>query len=178
MKPEEALPSTTKCIWFTGLSGAGKSTIAQAVFAQLSAKGRLAYVLDGDLLRNGLNRDLGFTAQDRTENVRRVAEVARLMVDAGVTVLVALISPFEADRMKARALFPEGQFHEVFVDAPLTVCMRRDVKGLYAKAEQGAVPAMTGISSPYEPPTQPDLHLLSDIDSLDNCVAQVLALVT
>jgi bifunctional enzyme CysN/CysC len=166
-----------QCIWFTGLSGAGKTTIAQAVRDQLLAQGRRVYVLDGDLLRTGLNRDLGFSDQDRSENNRRVAEVARLMVDAGVTVLVALISPFEDDRRKARALFGEGQFVEVFVDAPLLVCMRRDVKGLYAKAQQGGVPAMTGMGSPYEPPTQPDLWLETGVDTLDNCVRQVMALV-
>lgn len=164
-----------QCIWFTGLSGAGKTTIAQAVRDQLRAQGRLVYVLDGDLLRTGLNRDLGFSDQDRSENTRRVAEVARLMVDAGVTVLVALISPFEEDRLNARALFAQGQFAEVFVDAPLLVCMRRDVKGLYAKAQQGGVPAMTGMGSPYQPPTQPDLRLETGVDTLDNCVLQVLA---
>ena len=167
-----------QCIWFTGLSGAGKTTIAQAVQERLQAQGRLVYVLDGDLLRTGLNRDLGFSDQDRSENTRRVAEVARLMVDAGVTVLVALISPFEDDRKKARALFDEGQFVEVFVDAPLLVCMRRDVKGLYAKAQQGGVPAMTGIGSPYEPPTQPDLRLETGLDSLGNCVGKVMVLVS
>ena len=166
-----------QCIWFTGLSGAGKTTIAQAVQERLQAQGRLVYVLDGDLLRKGLNSDLGFSDQDRSENTRRVAEVARLMVDAGVTVLVALISPFEEDRRKARVLFGEGQFVEVFVDAPLLVCMRRDVKGLYAKAQQGGVPAMTGIGSPYEPPQQPDLRLETGLDSLENCVGKVMALV-
>ena len=166
-----------QCIWFTGLSGAGKTTIAQAVRDQLLAQGRRVYVLDGDLLRTGLNRDLGFSDQDRSENTRRVAEVARLMVDADVTVLVALISPFEEDRRNARALFAQGQFAEVYVDAPLLVCMRRDVKGLYAKAQQGGVPAMTGMGSPYEPPTQPDLWLETGVDTLDNCVRQVMALV-
>ena len=165
------------CLWFTGLSGAGKSTIAQAVCQQLQAQGRLAYVLDGDVLRTGLNSNLGFSTQDRSENTRRVAEVARLMVDAGVTVLVALISPFEQDRMKAKALFPEGHFFEVFVDAPLSVCVHRDVKGLYAKSQQGEITAMTGISSPYEAPTNPDVWLHSGTDSLDNCVRQVLKLV-
>lgn len=165
-----------KCIWLTGFSGAGKTTIAQAVQERLQAQGRLVYLLDGDLLRHGLNRDLGFSDQDRSENTRRVAEVARLMVDAGVTVMVALISPFEDDRRKARTLFNQGQFVEVFVDAPLLVCMRRDVKGLYAKAQQGGVPAMTGIGSPYEPPPQPDLRLETGLDSLENCVAKVLSL--
>ena len=168
--------SLPKCIWFTGLSGAGKSTIAQAVRDQLLAQGRRVYVLDGDLLRTGLNRDLGFSDQDRSENTRRVAEVARLMVDAGITVLVALISPFEGDRRNARALFEQGQFAEVYVDAPLLVCMRRDVKGLYAKAHKGRVPAMTGMGSPYQSPSNPDLRLETGVDTLDNCVRQVLAL--
>lgn len=167
-----------QCIWFTGLSGAGKTTIAQAVRDQLHAQGRRVYVLDGDLLRTGLNSDLGFSDQDRSENTRRVAEVARLMADAGITVLVALISPFEDDRKKARASFDEGQFVEVFVDAPLLVCMRRDVKGLYAKAQQGEVPAMTGIGSPYEPPPQPDLRVETGLDSLENCVGKVMVLVS
>ena len=166
-----------QCIWFTGLSGAGKTTIAQAVRDQLLAQGRRVHVLDGDLLRTGLNRDLGFSDQDRSENTRRVAEVARLMVDAGVTVLVALISPFEEDRRKARALFAQGQFAEVYVDAPLLVCMSRDVKGLYAKAQLGGVPAMTGMGSPYQPPTNPDLRLETGVDTLDHCVRQVMALV-
>ncbi len=166
-----------QCIWFTGLSGAGKTTIAQAVRDQLLAQGRRVYVLDGDLLRTGLNRDLGFSDQDRSENTRRVAEVARLMLDAGVTVLVALISPFEEDRRKARALFAQGQFAEVYVDAPLLVCMRRDVKGLYAKAQQDGVPAMTGMGSPYQPPSSPDLWLETGVDTLDHCVEQVMALV-
>lgn len=165
-----------KCIWLTGLSGAGKTTIAQAVQERLQAQGHLVYVLDGDLLRHGLNRDLGFSNQDRSENTRRVAEVARMMVDAGVTVLVALISPFEEDRRKARALFDERQFFEVFVDAPLLVCMRRDVKGLYAKAQQGHVYAMTGLGSPYESPTKSDLRLETGVDTLENCVERVFVL--
>jgi len=176
MKTPNDILNLPKCIWLTGLSGAGKTTIAQAVQERLQAQGHLVYVLDGDLLRHGLNRDLGFSNQDRSENTRRVAEVARMMVDAGVTVLVALISPFEVDRRKARALFNEGQFAEVFVDAPLLVCMRRDVKGLYAKAQQGGVPSMTGLGSPYELPTQPDLRLETGVDTLGNCVEKVLAI--
>jgi adenylylsulfate kinase len=176
MKTPNDTLNLPKCIWLTGLSGAGKTTIAQAVQERLQAQGHLVYVLDGDLLRHGLNRDLGFSNQDRSENTRRVAEVARMMVDAGVTVLVALISPFEADRCKARALFNEGQFAEVFVDAPLLVCMRRDVKRLYAKAQQGGVPSMTGLGSPYELPTQPDLRLETGVDTLGNCVEKLLAI--
>lgn len=125
----------------------------------------------------GLTATWVLATKTALKNTRRVAEVARLMVDAGVTVLVALISPFEEDRRKALALFAQGQFAEVYVDAPLLVCMRRDVKGLYAKAQQGEVPAMTGMGSPYQPPTNPDLRLETGVDTLDNCVRQVMALV-
>jgi len=146
-------------LWFTGLSGSGKSTIANLVEKQLHALGRHTYLLDGDNVRHGLNRDLGFTDADRAENIRRVAEVARLMVDAGLIVLVSFISPFRAERQFARSLFAEGEFLEVFVDTPMEECERRDVKGLYAKARSGQLPNFTGIASPYEPPEQPEVHL-------------------
>jgi len=146
-------------LWFTGLSGAGKSTIANLVARRLHAQGRLAYVLDGDNLRHGLNKDLGFTDEDRVENIRRAAEVARLMTDAGLIVLVSFISPFRAEREMARALFAEGEFLEVFVDTPLEEAERRDAKGLYAKARRGELRNFTGIDSPYEPPSRPDLCL-------------------
>jgi bifunctional enzyme CysN/CysC len=154
MKPEPPV-----CIWFTGLSGAGKSTLGDLLAARLRATGRATYVLDGDRLRTGLNRDLGFTDADRRENVRRVAEVARLMVEAGVTVIVTLISPFRTDRAAARVLFADGEFIEVHVATPLTECIRRDPKGLYAQALAGALPHFTGISSPYEPPLQAEVVL-------------------
>ncbi|TCT22479.1 sulfate adenylyltransferase subunit CysN [Thermomonas haemolytica] len=148
-----------RCVWFTGLSGAGKSTIANLVDRKLLAMGRHAYVLDGDNVRHGLNKDLGFTPEDRVENIRRVAEVARLMTDAGLIVLVSFISPFRAEREMARRLFAPGEFLEVFVDTPLEEAERRDVKGLYAKARRGELRNFTGIDSPYEPPEHPELHL-------------------
>ncbi len=150
---------TPRCLWFTGLSGAGKSTIANLVEKKLLAQGRHTYLLDGDNVRHGLNKDLGFTAEDRVENIRRVAEVARLMTDAGLIVLVSFISPFRAERDMARALFAPGEFLEVFVDTPLAEAERRDVKGLYAKARRGELRNFTGIDSPYEPPQAPELRL-------------------
>ena len=153
---------TPRCLWFTGLSGAGKSTIANLVDKKLLAMGRHAYVLDGDNVRHGLNKDLGFTDEDRVENIRRVAEVAKLMVDAGLIVLVSFISPFRAERDMARSLFADGEFLEVFVDTPLAEAERRDVKGLYAKARRGELRNFTGIDSPYEAPVAPELHLRTD----------------
>jgi bifunctional enzyme CysN/CysC len=146
-------------LWFTGLSGSGKSTIANMVERQLHAEGRHTYVLDGDNVRHGLNRDLGFTEADRVENIRRVAETARLFVDAGLIVLVSFISPFKSERRMAREMLGEGEFVEVFVDTPLEVCMARDVKGLYAKAMAGEIKNFTGIDSPYERPEIPELTL-------------------
>jgi len=154
-----SLQQTPRCIWFTGLSGSGKSTIANLLEKRLHAQGRHTYILDGDNLRHGLNRDLGFTQADRVENIRRVAEVAKLMVDAGLVVLVAFISPFRAEREMARSLFGAGEFVEVFVDASLAQCERRDPKGLYAKARRGELKNFTGIDSPYEAPPAPDVHL-------------------
>ena len=148
-----------RCLWFTGLSGAGKSTIANLVEKKLLAMGRHTYILDGDNVRHGLNKDLGFTDEDRVENIRRVAEVAKLMTDAGLVVLVSFISPFRAEREMARALFAPGEFLEVHVDTPLAEAERRDVKGLYAKARRGELRNFTGIDSPYEAPEAPELHL-------------------
>lgn len=147
------------CVWMTGLPGAGKSTLAGLVEQQLASTGRHTYVLDGDNLRHGLNGDLGFTEEHRIENVRRLAEVARLMVDAGLIVLVCAISPFAEDRAFARSRFGHGQFVEVFVDTPLDECERRDPKGLYKKARDGAIPNFTGIDAPYEVPASPDVHI-------------------
>ncbi|MBM7046465.1 sulfate adenylyltransferase subunit CysN [Rhizobium lusitanum] len=146
-------------LWFTGLSGSGKSTIANLVEKLLHAKGKHTFLLDGDNVRHGLNRDLGFTAEDRVENIRRIAEVAKLMTDAGLIVLVSFISPFRSERQMARELMPDGEFIDVFVDTPIEECVRRDPKGLYKKAMAGQIPNFTGISSPYEAPENPDIHL-------------------
>ena len=146
-------------IWFTGLSGAGKSTIANVLEQRLCAAGYHTYLLDGDNVRQGLTKDLGFTHEDRVENIRRVAEVSRLMADAGLIVLVALISPFRADRLMARELLPEGEFIEVFVDTPLAVAESRDPKGLYKKARRGDLKNFTGVDSPYEAPEDPEIRL-------------------
>jgi bifunctional enzyme CysN/CysC len=174
-KRAEQKHQTPRCIWFTGLSGSGKSTIANLLDKRLFAEGRHTYLLDGDNVRHGLNRNLGFTEADRVENIRRVAEVARLMVDAGLIVLVSFISPFAAERAMARGLFTKGEFVEVFVDTPLDECERRDVKGLYAKARKGELKNFTGIDSPYESPSQADVHLQTAQLSLDQCVDQLMA---
>lgn len=163
-----------RCLWFTGLSGSGKSTIANRVEQRLNAQGYHTYLLDGDNLRHGLNRDLGFTDEDRVENIRRVIEVARLMVDAGLIVLTAFISPFRAERRLARERFETGEFIEIYVDTPLAVCERRDPKGLYRKARAGQLPRFTGIDSPYEPPQAPELRLDGE-QAVEALVEQVLA---
>ncbi len=163
-----------RCLWFTGLSGAGKSTIANLVERRLLTDGYHTILLDGDNVRHGLNRDLGFTDADRVENIRRVAEVAKLMMDAGLIVLVSFISPFRAERQMARELIGEGSFMEVFVDAPLEVCEQRDVKGLYAKARAGKLANFTGIGSPYEVPESPEVHLRSDRESAADLAARVV----
>ncbi len=162
-----------RCIWFTGLSGSGKSTLVNLLEQRLHQDGRHTYVLDGDNLRHGLNRDLGFTEADRVENIRRVAQVARLMVDAGLIVLVSLISPYRADRAMARSLFAAGEFVEVFVDASLATCEQRDVKGLYAKARRGELKNFTGIDSPYEVPLAPEVHLLVDTLDAQECLVEL-----
>jgi len=161
-------------VWLTGLSGAGKSTIANAVEALLSAEGRHTFLIDGDNLRHGLSRDLGFTDADRVENIRRAAETARLMTDAGLIVLVALISPFRADRQMARERMVEGEFFESFIDTPLAVVEARDVKGLYAKARSGQLTNFTGIDSPYEAPETPDIHVRGDVTSVEDAARQIV----
>lgn len=165
-----------RVVWLTGLSGAGKSTLANALELALHRAHKRTYVLDGDNIRRGLCKDLGFSDADRVENMRRVAEVARLFVDAGMVVLVAFISPFRAERQAARELFAPGDFLEVFVDVPLAVAEQRDTKGLYQKARSGALAHLTGIDSPYEPPLSPDLALRTDLLSIDACVDRLLAL--
>jgi bifunctional enzyme CysN/CysC len=171
-------PSVGVTIWFTGLSGSGKSTVAAACEARLVAFDRPAYVLDGDNVRHGLNGDLGFSAADRAENVRRVGHVARLMADAGIVVLVPLISPYRADRDEVRAMHAEATlpFVEVFVDTPIELCEQRDPKGLYAKARAGEIKGFTGIDDPYEPPTSPELVLRPADGDADAMAARVLSL--
>lgn len=168
---KQQLPSV---IWFTGLSASGKSTIAGAVEQTLSEEGYHTYLLDGDNVRHGLCNDLGFSVQDRHENIRRVGEVSRLMVDAGLIVLAAFISPFRSERDLVRKLLPEGDFIEVFVDSDLDTCVERDPKGLYKKAMQGEIPDFTGIDSPYEAPENPEVHLRTDQQSVPACVNVLL----
>ena len=161
-------------IWMTGLSGSGKSTLAVALEKKLWDRGIRSYVLDGDNIRHGLNKDLGFSPKDRTENIRRIGEVAKLFTDAGVINVTAFISPYRADRDSVRALMAEGDFIEVLVDCPVEVCERRDVKGLYKKARAGEIPEFTGISAPYEAPLSPELTVNTDRHSEEECLVQLL----
>ncbi|MBS3963048.1 MAG: adenylyl-sulfate kinase [Methylomonas sp.] len=163
-------------LWFTGLSGAGKSTLAHAVEERLHHQGCRTFVLDGDNVRHGLCSDLGFTDADRQENIRRVAEVAKLMLEAGIITLTAFISPFRAERAMARRLVPHGDFIEIHCACDLAICEQRDVKGLYQKARQGQISHFTGISSPYEPPEAPELRIDTGCQSLDDCVELVVDL--
>ena len=165
-------------LWFTGLSGSGKSTIANLVEKKLHALGKHTFLLDGDNVRHGLNKDLGFTEADRIENIRRVGEVAKLMTDAGLIVLTAFISPFRAEREMVRALLPEGDFYEVFVDTPLEEAERRDVKGLYKKARSGALKNFTGIDSPYEAPENPEIRVDTLRESPEDAAERIVALIT
>lgn len=174
---ENLLQQRGRIIWFTGLSGSGKSTVAVEVERQLLAQGRATYLLDGDNLRFGLNKDLTFSDEDRRENIRRIAEVAKLFVDAGIIVLAAFISPFRADRDAIRASVEPGQFVEIAITTPLAVCEERDVKGLYAKARAGEIPNFTGISSPYEPPLSPELALNTTDMELNDAAQQVIDVV-
>lgn len=170
----EMLGQTPRCVWFTGLSGSGKSTIADLVAKKLHAEGKLTYILDGDNVRHGLNRDLGFTDADRVENIRRVAETAKLMVDAGVIVICSFISPFEAERRMARSMFAEGEFVEVFVNTPIEVCEARDPKGLYAKARKGELKNFTGVDSAYEESENADLVIDGSTESPEELSIQVI----
>ena len=162
-------------VWFTGLSGSGKSTLALALEARLHSRGVGSYVLDGDNIRFGLNSDLGFSPSDRTENIRRVGEVARLFCDAGLVVVTAFISPYLRDRDLVRSLHPPESFIEVYLNTPLEECERRDDKGLYAKARNGEIPEFTGISAPYEPPLNPELTL-DTRKSVDDCLEEIILL--
>lgn len=165
-------------LWFTGLSGAGKSTLAHAVEERLHELGCLTFVLDGDNVRHGLCGDLGFSDADRHENIRRVGELAKLMLEAGVITLTAFISPFRAERELARRLVADGDFIEIYCNCSLDVCESRDVKGLYQKARQGQIPHFTGISSPYQPPDHPELIVNTDQAELKACVEQVMRVLT
>lgn len=165
-------------IWLTGLSGSGKSTIANVVDGLLFENGNHSSVLDGDNIRHGLNKDLGFSDADRVENIRRIGEVAKLFVESGQIVLTAFISPFIADREIVRSMFPEGEFIEVYVKCPLEMCEQRDPKGLYVKARQGIIPDFTGISSPYEAPIKPDLTIETDKLSIDEAANEIIQLLT
>ncbi|SOD40039.1 adenylyl-sulfate kinase [Nitrosovibrio sp. Nv4] len=161
-------------LWFTGLSGSGKSTLAHAVEDRLYQLGCRTFVLDGDNVRQGLCSDLGFSVQDRSENIRRISEAAKLLVESGVIAMTAFISPFRADRQRARSIFPHGDFIEIFCEASLDVCEHRDIKGLYKRARAGEVKEFTGISSPYEAPVNPELTVRTGELPLEDCVAQVI----
>ena len=162
-------------IWLTGLSGSGKSTIAMALERKLFDAGRQVFVLDGDIIRTGLCQDLGFSSKDRTENIRRIGEVARIMANSGLCVIVSFISPFRIDRDRVRDAMLESCFIEVYVNAPLEVCEKRDTKGLYARAIRGEIADFTGISSPYEPPVSPEVELNTDRLSVAEAVDSVLS---
>jgi len=171
-----SLKKQKPCIlWFTGLSGSGKSTVANAVENQLVSLQKHTYLLDGDNIRMGLNRDLSFSEKDRIENIRRIGEVSKLFVDAGIMVITAFISPFQQDRDSIRELVEDGEFIEVFIDTPLEICESRDPKGLYKKARAGEIPNFTGISSPYEVPANPEIHIKTDDMTLEECVLKVVS---
>lgn len=161
-------------LWFTGLSGSGKSTIANAVESRLLELKKHTYLLDGDNIRMGLNKGLGFSDEDRIENIRRIGEVSKLFVDAGTIVLTAFISPFQKERDAVRSLVKEGEFIEVFIDTPLEVCESRDPKGLYKKARKGEIPNFTGISSPYEAPSKPEIHIVNDNINIEDITEQII----
>ena len=171
---EKVLGQRGATIWLTGLSGSGKSTIAVAAEAELVNRGKLAYVLDGDNVRHGLNSNLGFSPEDRTENIRRIGEVSKLFTDSGVIVFTSFISPYRADRDQARALFDAGDFIEVYVKADVDTCEERDPKGLYKKARAGEIPEFTGISAPYEEPEKPELVLDTANQSVEESVVALV----
>lgn len=175
-KDREQLNGHKSCVlWFTGLSGSGKSTLANEVDRQLYARRIKSYVLDGDNIRHGLNKGLGFSKQDRIENIRRIGEVAKLFVDSGQIVLTAFISPFREDRDQARKLFSDDEFIEVHLDCPLDICEQRDPKGLYSKARSGEIKQFTGIDSPYEVPLNPQLTIKTSEQSIEKAAEQVIS---
>jgi len=165
---------TPKIIWLTGLSASGKSTIANIIEKKLLAMGKHAYLLDGDNVRHGLNKDLGFTAADRVENIRRIAETSKLMLDAGLIVIASFISPFRAERRMARSLFEEGEFIEVHVDASLALCEERDPKGLYKKVRRGAITNFTGFDSPYDRPEKPEIRIDTETVSAEEAASRII----
>lgn len=172
---EQLLNQQAKLFWFTGLSGSGKSTLAVQLEAQLHQQGFKTYLLDGDNIRAGLNKDLNFTDEGRIENIRRIGEVSKLLMDAGVIVLSAFISPFRSDREQVKNIVGPENFSEIFVDAPLEVCEQRDVKGLYKKARAGEVKNFTGIDSPYEAPVSPDIHIPTHEWSVDQSIEKLIS---
>ena len=172
---EKLLGQKGATIWLTGLSGSGKSTVAVAAEAELVNRGRLSYVLDGDNVRHGLNSNLGFSPEDRTENIRRIGEVSKLFTDSGVIVFTSFISPYRADRDQARALFEKGDFIEVYVKADVETCEGRDPKGLYKKARAGEIPEFTGISAPYEEPNAPELVLDTANQTVEESVVELVS---
>ncbi len=172
---EKLLDQKGIVLWFTGLSGSGKSTVADAVNQQLYSEGKLSYILDGDNVRQGLNQDLTFSDIDRKENIRRISEVAKLMADSGVIVLTAFISPFREDRAQAREIIGDQNFVEIFIDTPLEICEARDVKGLYKKARAGEIPSFTGISSPYEEPLNAEIEVKTENKSVKDSMNVILA---
>ncbi len=170
-----AIKGQKPCIlWFTGLSGSGKSTIANAVESRLVGLRKHTYLLDGDNIRMRLNRDLGFSDKDRTENIRRIGEVSKLFVDAGLMVLTAFISPFQKERNSVRSLVGKDEFIEIFIDTPLKICESRDPKGLYQKARKGEIVDFTGISSPYEAPCKAEIHIVNDTNEIEDAVNQIM----
>jgi len=175
-KERSAIKEQRACIlWFTGLSASGKSTIANALEVKLMEQNRHTYLLDGDNIRLGLNKDLGFSDEERVENIRRIGEVSKLFVDSGIIVLTAFISPFRKDREIVKTLVEKDEFIEVFVDTPLDICEKRDPKGLYLKAREGKIPNFTGVSSSYEIPLKPQIHLRTADKSVEECVDEVMS---
>lgn len=171
---ETLLEQKGVCLWFTGLSGSGKSTVASAVEKKLFDMGYLSYILDGDNIRHGLNGDLGFSDKDRKENIRRIGELSKLFIDAGLITLTAFISPFRADREHVRNILAKNKFIEVFVSCPLEICEQRDVKGLYVKARNNEIESFTGISSPYEEPEKPEVIINTSVQSIDESTEVII----